>query len=53
MTLGEVEAEIAYLRQRGELQNRELGGLQAYTSRAAIPLEKTCSPPRGCAAAAH
>lgn len=40
VTLAEVEAEIAYLRQRGELQNRELGGLQAYTSRAAIRLEK-------------
>lgn len=40
VTLGEVEAEISYLRQRGELQNRELGGLQAYTSRAAIRLEK-------------
>lgn len=40
VTLGEVEAEIASLRQRGELQNRELGGLQAYTSRGAIRLEK-------------
>lgn len=40
VTLGEVEAEIAYLRQRGELQNRALDGLQAYTSRAAIRLEK-------------
>ncbi len=40
VALGEVEAEIAYLRQRGELQNRELGGVQAYTSRAAIRLEK-------------
>jgi conjugative relaxase-like TrwC/TraI family protein len=38
--LGEIEAEIAHLRQRGELQNRELDGLQAYTSRTAIRLEK-------------